>query len=316
MKKVLSFFVILLALLIGGCNNANNIEDNPNKGNNDDIEASNIAIIYFSATNKTKKVAEYIGNYYNVQPIAIEPTIPYTNSDLNYNDSTSRASEEHRDRSIRPEIKNKIDITNYDYIFLGYPIWWGEAPNIMYTFVEGQDFSNKTIIPFVTAASSPIGSSAINLSKGQAGTWQDGRRFTASVTEKNVTGWLEELNIVKKEQTIKVLINDIAINVNWENNESVKDLKEKLKSGPISITTHQYGNFEQVGPLGITIKSNDENITTSCGDIVLYTSNNICFYYATNTWSFTRLGKITNMTDEEIIAMLSVQSAKVVLSLE
>ena len=315
MKKITLLFVCILTLFIIGCTDNNKTNDT----SKDDLpkEASYIGIIYFSATQNTKRVAEYIGEYYNVEIYEITPKVPYTSSDLNYNNSSSRVSTEHNDKTIRPEIENDIDITNFDYIFLGYPIWWGEAPNILYTFVESKDFSDKTIIPFATSASSSLGSSASNLAKNTNGNWLNGKRFSSSVSMNTVNEWLDSLNIMKKEQkTIKTTINEKIVNIKWEDNLSVLDLKEKLNENSITIITHQYGNFEQVGSLGVTLKSSDERITTSCGDIVLYNNNNICFYYASNTWEFTRLGKIINMTNDEIISMLSGDSVKIVLSLE
>lgn len=197
MKKITLLFVCILTLFIIGCTDNNKV----NNGNKDDLpkEASNIGIIYFSATQNTKRVAEYIGEYYNVEIYEIAPKIPYTASDLNYNNSSSRVSVEHNDKTIRPEIENDIDLTNFDCIFIGYPIWWGEAPNILYTFVESKDFSDKTIIPFATSISSSLGSSASNLAKATNGNWLTGKRFSSSVNKNTVYEWLDSLNITKKQ---------------------------------------------------------------------------------------------------------------------
>lgn len=187
MKKVLIIFMCIISVLIVGCTNKNSDDD--------DINASNIAVIYFSATKSTKRVADYIANHYKVDAIEIVPETPYTTSDLDYTDHSSRVYQEHQNRDSRPKIENDIDITKYDCIFLGYPIWWGEAPNIMYSFVESKDFTNKTIVPFTTSASSGIGSSAVNLARNQNGNWLSGKRFSSTVSEKTVLEWLKELNL-------------------------------------------------------------------------------------------------------------------------
>lgn len=137
-----------------------------------------------------------IADYYHVSAIEIEAKIPYTSADLNYGNTNSRTSIEHNDENARQEIKNEIDISNYDYIFLGYPIWWGQAPKIMYTFVESHNLTNKTIIPFCTSASSSLGTSASNLSKNQAGTWLVGKRFSTHESKENVENWVKSLQLV------------------------------------------------------------------------------------------------------------------------
>ena len=92
------------------------------------------------------------------------PETPYTSDDLNYSDSSTRATREQNDDSARPAISGYVvNIEQYDVVFLGYPIWWGQAPKIMYTFVESYNLSGKTIVPFCTSGSSPVGSSAIRI---------------------------------------------------------------------------------------------------------------------------------------------------------
>lgn len=189
MKNLKILLILLLAFFFTSCTKT------PSNTPSDKEPSSNIGVIYFSATSNTKKLATYISNYYNASLIEIVPSIPYTSSDLDYRNSSSRVSIEHSDNTIRPKIKNEIDISNYDYIFLGYPTWWGEAPNILYTFVENANFENKTIIPFTTSASSPLGSSAKNLSLKANGKWNEGIRFSSSVKVTEVNAWLKELNI-------------------------------------------------------------------------------------------------------------------------
>ena len=106
-----------------------------------------------------------------------------------------RADREQNDPNARPEIGSEaIDLTGYDIIYLGYPIWHGQAPKIMYTFVESYDLSGKTIVPFCTSASSPIGSSATNLAKSASdANWLEGKRFSQSATKIKVESWLKSI---------------------------------------------------------------------------------------------------------------------------
>lgn len=121
-----------------------------------------------------------------------------------------------------------------------------------------------------------------------------------------------EEEITMKE--LKLKINDNIVDVDWENNESVDDLTNKVGDS-LTIECSRYGGFEQVGSLGRTIVSNDERMTSSIGDIYLYNSSNIVIFYGQNTWSYTKLGHISNMTDQEIITLLDVPSIEVELFL-
>lgn len=106
----------------------------------------------------------------------------------------------------------------------------------------------------------------------------------------------EESNFVMK-------IDDIVVNITWEKNDSVNELMEYAKNG-ITIAMHQYGGFEQVGSIGKTITSNDSQITTNPGDVVLYSSNQIVIFFGTNSWSYTKLGHI-NMNQSELNSLLN-----------
>ena len=106
------------------------------------------------------------------------------------------------------------------------------------------------------------------------------------------------------EESIFVMkIDDIVVDITWERNDSVNELMEYAKNG-ITIMMHQYGGFEQVGSIGKTITSNDSQITTNPGDVVLYSSNKIVNFFGTNIWSYTKLGHI-NMNQSELNSLLN-----------
>ena len=136
-------------------------EENTNDNDNDNgtTNDKNVAIIYFSATGTTERVARYIKDWAGGDLIEIVPKDEYTSADLNYNNNNSRSTKEQNDESARPEIKNTINTDNYDVIFLGYPIWWGDAPRIILTFLDSHNLDGKTVIPFCTSGGSGISSS-------------------------------------------------------------------------------------------------------------------------------------------------------------
>ncbi len=222
-KKVIITFIIALLIIISiigyiiiknnstenneqlnkesSTNAQNSIEQQGNKEINE-FESNNItnnskiAVIYFSATGTTKGVAEKIANVTNSDIIEIVPKDKYTSSDLNYGNDNSRANKEQNSSSARPEIANNIDVDKYDVIYLGYPIWWGDIPKIILTFLDTNNLDGKTIIPFCTSGSTGISQSLNTLeSYNRNIKWLKGKRFSSSVSEKELTDWIMELHI-------------------------------------------------------------------------------------------------------------------------
>lgn len=163
-----------------------------------EVAASNILVVYFSATGTTKGVAEKIADGTNADIYEITPETPYTDADLNYHDNKSRSTIEMNDETSRPAISGSVEnMEQYDIIFVGYPIWWGEAPRILCTFVESYDFTGKTVVPFCTSASSGVGSSATNLEKLTSGAnWLAGKRFSGDESADTVMDWVNGLNLL------------------------------------------------------------------------------------------------------------------------
>ncbi len=125
---------------------------------------SKILVAYFSASGATKKAAENLAQAAGADLYEIKPAVPYTKDDLNWMDKKSRSSVEMSDKSSRPAIEdNKIDISQYDTVFLGFPIWWYVAPTVVNTFLESHDFSGKRIILFATSGGSGFGKTAAGL---------------------------------------------------------------------------------------------------------------------------------------------------------
>ncbi|MDO4365005.1 MAG: flavodoxin [Clostridia bacterium] len=166
-------------------------EENPDgliPGVNTNEVTSDTLICYFSCTGNTAQIASYIKLATGGDLFEIIPKSPYTKEDLDYNASNSRTENEYKNEKFRPEISSKVSSwSNYKTVYIGYPIWYGEAPRIIYTFLDTYDCSGKTVIPFCTSASSSIDGSipAIkNLSPNAK--WQNGIRFDPASTEEDV----------------------------------------------------------------------------------------------------------------------------------
>ena len=154
-------------------------------------------MVYYSATGRTKAVAETIADTLDANLFEITPTEPYTSEDLNWSDENSRVTKEHDDEALRTMELTAATVENwddYDTVFIGYPIWWGIAAWPVDAFIAANDFTGKTIIPFATSSSSGLGESGELLAR-QAGTgdWLDGQRFGSSVDEADVVDWVNGL---------------------------------------------------------------------------------------------------------------------------
>ena len=160
------------------------------------VQNNNTFVIYFSATGNTETVANYIADTLNADIYQIIPEQQYTSEDLDWTENSSRVNAEHNDPDFRPEIAGELpELSSYDTVFIGYPIWWGEAPNIVKTFVENVDFTGKTVIPFCTSSSSGIGSSGETLEALTSGAnWLEGQRFSSRANETDVKDWISSLN--------------------------------------------------------------------------------------------------------------------------
>ncbi len=196
MNKTLKSILLLIILLftLSGCTTqAPSDEDKNNEGGNTPNPNATEVVVYFSCTSTTKNIAEKIGNLKSIPVIEILPKVPYTADDLKYY-TNCRADKEYADPTSRPEIAENIDISKYDVIYLGYPIWYGEAPRIISTFLESYDFEEKTIVPFCTSASSGIGSSDKKLQSLISGaTWKTGASFYKNTSNQEISKWLDEV---------------------------------------------------------------------------------------------------------------------------
>lgn len=172
-------------------------DSDPNKPNPQPGDNNRALVVYFSCTNTTKGVAEQVASLTGSDTHRIEPKETYTSADLDYNNSSSRANREQNDPSARPAIASSLEsLSDYDVIFLGYPIWWGKAPKIIHTFLESYDFAGKTIVPFCTSHSSGIGSSDTDLHPlASQAEWKPGRRFGGGTSENDIRSWIESLDL-------------------------------------------------------------------------------------------------------------------------
>lgn len=236
--------------------------------NNDETTGGKTLVAYFSATGTTRPLAQYTADILTADIYEIVPEEPYTQADLAYY-TNGRADKEQNDSSARPAISgNALDMTQYDMIFLGYPIWHGQAPRIISTFLENYDFSGKTIVPFCTSHSSGIGSSDTSLHGLAADSnWLPGKRFAGGASKAAIEEWIEGLDLPETTSVTESRVRPfnfetrtVTLNSGYEmpinglgtyslhDEVCVNSVTAALNSGVRLIdTAHIYGNEEEIG---------------------------------------------------------------------
>ena len=205
MKKILTLLLVSVFALgiLTGCqpnNETTQTNEQPQKTETSN-QSGKTLVVYYSATGNTKAVAEMIAEETNGDLFEIEPKDSYSEDDLDWTDSNSRVAREYEnedERHVELVSSTVNHWEDYDTIFVGYPIWWGIAAWPVNAFIENNDFTNKTVIPFCTSASSGLGQSGELLAKEAGdGDWQEGQRFSSSTSNSEVQEWLNELGIIE-----------------------------------------------------------------------------------------------------------------------
>lgn len=212
MKKLTALFLsIMLVLGLAACgnNNTNNTEPSTTETPTTDTSETEAAdtestggktlVVYYSASGNTENVSNVIAETLGADLFELEPVEPYSNDDLNWTNDDSRVTREHENEDERDVELVSATVDNwseYDTIFIGYPIWWGIAAWPVDEFIETNDFTGKTVIPFATSASSGMGQSGELLAEmAGTGDWQEGQRFRSGASEDDIVAWVEGLGL-------------------------------------------------------------------------------------------------------------------------
>lgn len=221
-KKIFSLsLAAVMALSLAACGQSNGTDDSQSTSQSQETPSStttqepsgttstpdaaeptgdgNVLVVYYSASGNTEAVAGYIAEATGGDLFAITPAEPYTSDDLNWTDENSRVSQEYADESLRDVELTTTEVENwdsYDTVFIGYPIWWGIAAWPTDSFVEANDFTGKTVIPFCTSSSSGLGQSGELLAElAGTGDWLEGQRFRSGVSQEDVSEWVDGLGL-------------------------------------------------------------------------------------------------------------------------
>ena len=190
MKKSYFIIICIITILVSLISFYFTFSDKEeNKTNNIDKRS---VVVYFSVTNNTEKIAERIARLSDSDIIEIVPLEPYTDEDIDFNSTTNRAYKEQHTKQTRPIIGNDIDVSKYNKIYLGYPIWWGTNPKIILSFIDQTDLSNKEIVPFCTSGGTDITNSINELRRYKKGlNIKDGKRFNSSDSNEIIQDFID-----------------------------------------------------------------------------------------------------------------------------
>lgn len=319
MKYLLSkLYLVLTAVFMMACSNEE-VDAEPVDGGNQFI-GSKTLIVYYSYTNHTEELVADLKGMINADVIEVEPEekgLDYSAN--NYAIGTEQLTKIKNNPGVEssyPAIDPvDVDMSQYNTVIIATPLWWSQMASNMQTFLfkYGQEMDGKNIGLIVSSHSSGI-----------SGVEADAKRLVPNGKFMSKSLWINNANHSKRKSmleqwlldvdytnlsattnnTMYLKINNNIFTVDLESNSSAEALVDLLKEGDITYEAHDYGDFEKVGELGYTLPTNNKQITTEPGDVILYNGNNICIFYGSNSWSYTRLGKIRDINTDDLKKVL------------
>jgi flavodoxin len=285
-------------------------------------------VAYYSYTGNVQSIVDELKGLTNADIVEIQPAKEgerYEADNYAIGSALISAIRENPDKAESyPEIKPlNVDFGLYDNIIVATPLWWSNmaAPMQTFLFANGAEMAGKNIALIVSSASSGISSVVADAKRlipdgvfGSDNLWIN--NSNRSQMSSLLADWAAALNFTNNmSEKLYITIGSTTLTATLVDNSSARALVAALKEAPITYEAHDYGNFEKVGDLGRSFPTNDEQITTQPGDLILYQGNNLCIYHDVNTWNFTRLGKIDNATQAELKAALGEGNCTITLSL-
>ncbi len=286
-------------------------------------------VVYYSFTGNCKTLAAVLAGYAGADVLEIQPAqegLDYAANNYAIGSSLIAAiREKPNDPASYPAIKAvNRDAADYENIVIVTPLWWSNMAAIMqsYLFKEGSKLKDKKVGLIVSSASSGISSVVADAKRlvpeakwaGEALWINNSNR---SKSDELVKEWWDGLN--KSEDTmpveIKITVSGKSLPVKIEDNVATKALVAALREASITYEAHDYGGFEKVGGIGRTLPSGDSQITTQPGDVILYASDQIVLFYGSNSWSYTRIGKIQYGTLDELKTFLQAGKGNISVTL-
>lgn len=287
-------------------------------------------IVYYSFTGNCEAIVNTLADKITADRLEIEPAekgLDYAANNYAIGSALIEAIRQNpNDASSYPAIDPiEISLDSYQNIIIVTPLWWSNMAAIMqsYLFQYGSQMTGKTLGLIVSSHSSGISSVVADAQRLLPNvTWAGDALWINHSNHPNrgtlIENWLPTQNFQtfsEMAQKLYITIDGVTKSATLVSNSSTAALVAQLQQGDIIYQAHDYGDFEKVGPLGYTFPQNNEQITTVPGDLILYQGSNLCIYYDTNSWNFTRLGKIDNASQEEIKSFVHAGGGDVTVTL-
>lgn len=289
-------------------------------------------IVYYSYTNNTEQIVDDLKTMINADVIEVEPA----NKNLDYaannyaigTEQLNKIKNNPNDESSYPAIDPVIvDMSKYNTVIIATPLWWSQMASNMQTllFKYGDEMAGKNIGLIVSSHSSGISGVEADAKR----LVPNGKFYAKSLwinaskhsqRKALLEQWLKDVNyndnVNVDYNTMNLKVNNSTMKVKLSDNAATKALVERLKEGTITYNAYDYGGFEKVGTLGFSLPSNDTYITTEPGDIMLYTSNQLCIFFDSNSWEYSPIGKIEGMTKQQLKDAFGTGEVSITLSLD
>ncbi len=321
MKQVLLF----LSAILLGCSSSDNevMAEVP-------ANVGKTLVVYYSYTGNCREIVKTLTSQIQADVLEIQPAekgLKYEANNYALGTQLLNAIKANpNDASSYPAIDPvTTSLSNYKNIIIVTPLWWSQMAAIMqtYLFNYGPQMAGKNVAMIVSSASSGI-SGVVSDAKRLIpdAEWMGDALWINNSNRRNTTSlvqnWLKTLNFAQEQTTIDkmyITIDGQTQSITLVENDATKALVEKLQQSPVTVTLNSSGGFEIWGALGFSLPTSDQQITAQPGDVILYNGSNICLFYGTNSWSYTRLGKIDGLSENELRTFLKAGNSNISIKL-
>ena len=341
MKNYIShLYIVIMALVMMACQSEDANATAPSETNSTNGDNKTL-IVYYSYTNNTEQIVDDLKTMINADVIEVEPA----NKNLDYSannyaigtEQLNKIKNNPNDESSYPAIEfsspngggqeGAVDMSKYNTVIIATPLWWSQMASNMQTllFKYGDEMAGKNIGLIVSSHSSGISGVEADAKR----LVPNGKFYAKSLwinaskhsqRKALLEQWLKDVNyndnVNVDYNTMNLKVNNSTMKVKLSDNAATKALVERLKEGTITYNAYDYGGFEKVGALGFSLPSNDTYITTEPGDIMLYTSNQLCIFFDSNSWEYSPIGKIEGMTKQQLKDAFGTGEVSITLSLD
>ena len=294
-------------------------------------EAGKTLVVYYSYTNNCHEIVTSLTSQIEADVMRIEPadkTQKYEANNYAIGTALLNAIKDNpNDAASYPAIDpvSITDLSGYQNIIIVMPLWWSQMAAIMqtYLFNYGAQMAGKHVALIVSSHSSGISgvvADAERLVKNV--TWMGDALWINASNHGNraslIQDWLPTLNFAGKQTTMDkmyITIDGQTQAVTFVDNAATQELVSKLRQGAVNVTLSSSGDFEIWGALGFSLPTSNEQINAQPGDVILYNGSNICIFYGTNSWSYTRLGKIDSLSESELRTFLKADESNISVTL-